>query len=586
MDFLFIMQHVQMSMKTYRCLPFIAVMAVLLAAMVPIVASPFSDDSFAAEDGSSTYYYDQLNSNERTIYGMVKDTADTLDPADPDSLEMEFDPAEFTGSQLPSVDEGQRAFYAFYYDHPEYFWIPSSIGWEYSGDKMSSLTLTCTADTSAELTKQKTDVANGVSKLTVDGEFTYDKVKQIHDWIVSNVKYDSEAVGKNDQPMAHNISGVFVKKTCVCEGYARAFMFMCQKNGIDCIVSIGKGVTDKSSEAHMWNYIKMEDGKWYCMDVTWDDPLVNDTDSGKVYYSYFLKGTESVYSDKKFTASHVDEMKKDHNLDVPELSADPYRFQPGGTESLKASLCDKDAEGNIKDTYALQVDKIDEIRENIGSAGTALVQTKDLQFTFTCAELKKIKEKLESESVSEVVFGGTTETKKVKAIAQLDYEKDVTMFSPTISTGDIASLGLSEITIGLRTGMQQLDLNIFMYVWDYTDPDSPQKIKATYDGTYENFTVDKLGSAYCAGNNPVTPAVDIPFVLLIGALVLIVVFLLLLIKALFRHRKIKKMARTMAKSQRNMQHYKQLYDDRELSSNERKAYLKAVKIYKKNQNKD
>ena len=175
--------------------------------------------------------------------------------------------------------------------------------------------------------------------------------------------------------------------------------------------------------------------------------------------------------------------------------------------------------------------------------------------------------------------------RKVKAIAQLDYEKDVTLFTPTISTGDIASLGLSEITIGLKTDMQQLDLNIFMYVWDYTDPDSPQKIKATYDGTYENFTVDKLGSAYCAGNNPVTPAVDIPFVLLIGALVLAVIFILLLFKALFKHRKIKKMARTMAKSQRNMQHYKQLYDDRELSSNERKAYLKAVKIYKKNQNK-
>ncbi|MBQ3736247.1 MAG: hypothetical protein II855_04870 [Candidatus Methanomethylophilaceae archaeon] len=576
------MQHVQMSMKTDRCLPFIAVMAVLLAAMVPIVASPFSDDSFAAEDGSSTYYRDQLSNNEKVLYNKFLDAADTLMPSNPYVV---INKSDFTPSGFPSSDSIHRAYYAFYYDHPEKFWMCSSMeGSSSSGDSWS-LPITLTAETDEELLKQKADVASSVEKLKIDGEFTYDKVKQIHDWIVSNVRYDSEAVGDNKAYMAHNIYGVFVKKTCVCEGYARAFMYMCQKNCIDCIVSIGKGVTDKSSESHMWNYVKMEDGKWYCMDVTWDDPLVDGADSGKVYYSYFLKGTESVYNDKKFTASHVDEMKTEHNLNIPELSADPYRFQPGGTESLKASLCDKDAEGNIKDTYTLQVDRIDEIRENIGSAGTALVQTKDLQFTFTCAELKKIKEKLESESVTEVVFGGTTEVRKVKAIAQLDYEKDVTMFTPTISTGDIASLGLSEITIGLKADMQQLDLSVFMYVWDYTDPDSPQKIKATYDGTYENFTVDKLGSAYCAGNNPVTPAVDIPFVLLIGALVLIVVFLLLLIKALFRHRKIKKMARTMAKSQRNMQHYKQLYDDRELSSNERKAYLKAVKIYKKNQNK-
>ena len=69
-------------------------------------------------------------------------------------------------------------------------------------------------------------------------------------------------------------------------------------------------------------------------------------------------------------------------------------------------------------------------------------------------------------------------------------------------------------------------------------------------------------------------------------LVLVVLFIIILIRLLLKHRKIKRMARTMAKSKRNMQHYKQLYEDRELSSDERKAFLKAVKIYNKNKGKE
>ena len=71
-------------------------------------------------------------------------------------------------------------------------------------------------------------VNTAVSKITIDGEFTYDKVKQIHDGIVENCTYDSAAVGK-DKPEAHSIYGIFVHGTAVCEGYAKAFMYMCQK---------------------------------------------------------------------------------------------------------------------------------------------------------------------------------------------------------------------------------------------------------------------------------------------------------------------------------------------------------------------
>ena len=220
------------------------------------------------------------------------------------------------------------------------------------------------------------------------------------------------------------------------------------------------------------------------------------------------------------------------------------------------------------------------IREYIGEGGTALVQTENFQFRLTCEDLKKIKEKLEAESIASVTFGGTKESKDIQVLKTPSVIRTVDVFTPTISTGDITSLGLSEMTVGIAVKMQQFDLNIFMYAWDVTDPDNPEKIKAEYSDGYEYFTVTELRT-YCAGNNPIAPGIETPFVFIIAGLAAAVMILLLLIRSLLRRRKIKKMAKTMAKSSRNMQHYGQLYSERSLSSNERKAYIKAKKIYAK-----
>ena len=59
----------------------------------------------------------------------------------------------------------------------------------------------------------------------------------------------------------------------VCEGYARAFMVLCQQLGVPCVLVDGPakdGVFDQP-EDHMWNYVRLG-GKWYAVDVTWNDP--------------------------------------------------------------------------------------------------------------------------------------------------------------------------------------------------------------------------------------------------------------------------------------------------------------------------
>ena len=50
-----------------------------------------------------------------------------------------------------------------------------------------------------------------------------------------------------------------------------------------------------SSDTHMWNNIKMDDGDWYNLDLTWDD--ANDN---RISYSYFLVGSRTEVNGKMF----------------------------------------------------------------------------------------------------------------------------------------------------------------------------------------------------------------------------------------------------------------------------------------------
>ena len=49
-----------------------------------------------------------------------------------------------------------------------------------------------------------------------------------------------------------------------------------------------------ASKNHIWNLVYIEDN-WYHLDLTWDDPLLED---GReiIDYSYFLITTEELYS--------------------------------------------------------------------------------------------------------------------------------------------------------------------------------------------------------------------------------------------------------------------------------------------------
>lgn len=121
-------------------------------------------------------------------------------------------------------------------------------------------------------------VSDFIEKNIKSGMSTYEKVRLVHDYIISNTEYKN----RNDE-RDHNILGPLLDGYAVCEGYAKAFDLFMYAMDIECIL-----VTGEAREPHAWNIVWI-DGVPYHIDLTWDDPVgLLGFDSGKISYEYFL----------------------------------------------------------------------------------------------------------------------------------------------------------------------------------------------------------------------------------------------------------------------------------------------------------
>lgn len=113
-----------------------------------------------------------------------------------------------------------------------------------------------------------------IKSVIADGMSEYDKELAIHDWIVEWTGYDEEKLSHSPDakpdPDHDNPYGAIFGKKAICSGYTSTFQLFMDMLGIECMTV--NGCYSKSGEDHAWNMVRI-DGDWYCVDVTWDDPL-------------------------------------------------------------------------------------------------------------------------------------------------------------------------------------------------------------------------------------------------------------------------------------------------------------------------
>ncbi len=175
-------------------------------------------------------------------------------------------------------------------------------------------------------------------KTTKNATSTYEIVKLVHDRIIDRAIYAYEANGHTPKstPYTHNITGYLKDGYVVCDGYSKTYSAVLNYLDIDCALVTGWSVKDGAptspATGHAWNLVKMDDGKYYFVDITWDD---NEVDP----YVWFLKG-QSFYEDHSVTKNDFSDLFT-LILKMPKVPVNDYNsnsYAPAPPKGAKATL--------------------------------------------------------------------------------------------------------------------------------------------------------------------------------------------------------------------------------------------------------
>ena len=262
------------------------------------------DTNISEKTKYKKYYYSQINPIAQEMYDALYNNIDLL---------KSNQKISFSVNEADAEKNFQTAWDAINLDKPEIFYLDTN--------KISLISQTATnlfgqnsykyyiepKDSTYYLDSWKTqaEVENAITSVETVGtkiaeaisgnSYTrYDKVKYIHDYIVSNVEYDETGKTNNS-----NIYGALIEGSAVCEGYAESFKYLADVVDVPCVTVYGDGINSAGErEYHSWNYVLMDDEKWYAVDTTFDDPIIignGELPKGS-RYKYFLKGSNSFNS--------------------------------------------------------------------------------------------------------------------------------------------------------------------------------------------------------------------------------------------------------------------------------------------------
>lgn len=142
------------------------------------------------------------------------------------------------------------------------------------------------------------------NKLYKPNDTKINNIKTFHDYIINNSSYDTDRSDNNIINYKSDTAyGPLLQKQALCGGYSDAMELFLEKMDIKSY--------KVSSEEHVWNAVEL-DGKWYNLDLTWDDPI---TDTGQeiLAHTYFMINTkrlnEVATSQHNFNNSVYSELK-------------------------------------------------------------------------------------------------------------------------------------------------------------------------------------------------------------------------------------------------------------------------------------
>ena len=228
------------------------------------VALKFQSDKLIA--------YNLLNENQKKLYSIMLTAINDLELRNIDITKY---------CKRDDISDISVAHKALICDQTDIFWMPKSFSVLSSENNDIYLSFSDVYDGSSPngyygISKDERDemqkkliavtqtVINTVNSLDSD----FEKELYIHDYICENTVYDSFAADSLENAPQNTLSsyGALVEGKAICEGYSKAFKYLCDKAGIPCSLVLGK----YEDTPHMWNIVFLDEGYYY-VDVTFDD---------------------------------------------------------------------------------------------------------------------------------------------------------------------------------------------------------------------------------------------------------------------------------------------------------------------------
>ena len=137
----------------------------------------------------------------------------------------------------------------------------------------------------SDIKKINKEVDRLYNELYDEDKTTEENIKIFHDYIINNTKYDSDrsdnGIIKYKSDTAY---GPLFEGYAICGGYTDLMELFLEKMNLKSF--------RVSSLLHVWNAVEI-DGKWYNIDLTWDDPVMSDG-SQRLSHEYMLIDTKKL----------------------------------------------------------------------------------------------------------------------------------------------------------------------------------------------------------------------------------------------------------------------------------------------------
>ena len=235
-----------------------------------------------------------------------------------------------------TTDEALAVWKTFKQDNPLFYWLSNTLQYTVEALQLVAEDEYVDGATRIEYNEALYSKIEEYKDIVKGETSEYQIALAYHDEIIKAVDYTYDDLGApSSEPWAHSVVGVLEKRGAVCESYAKTFQLLLNASGVENVLVTGDG----GGESHAWNMVRLDDGKWYYFDLTWND--TPDWEWG-ISYNYFAVAKEQnvswsdggwLYDEAFFTDKHRADTPTGEGLEfqyaLPTAATEPFTTEKG-----------------------------------------------------------------------------------------------------------------------------------------------------------------------------------------------------------------------------------------------------------------